>query len=141
MILSQEGLPQGDPMGPLLFSLTLAGVLNRCSSEFTVGYLNDITLGDSVSKLVDQVKDFEKESSMIGLSLNHAKSEVMGLSHVGALEWGRSNLDFKQCIVGQESLLGSPLGDKGVGTVLDTQVAVLWRFDSHLTGLSTHESF
>jgi len=76
MILSQEGVQQGDPMGPLLFSLTLARVLNRCSSEFTVGYLDDITLGDSVSTLVDQGKDFEKESSSIGigLSLNHVKS-------------------------------------------------------------------
>jgi len=37
--------------------------------------------------------------------------------------------------------LGSPLGDKIVDTVLDTQVAVLRRFASHLAGLSTHESF
>jgi len=54
--LSQESVQQGDPMGPLLFTLTLADVLNRCLSEFTVGYLDDIILGDSVSKLVDQVK-------------------------------------------------------------------------------------
>jgi len=78
---------------------------------------------------------------MIGLSLNHVKSEVMGLSHVGVLEWGRLDLEFKQCVVGQESLLGSPLGDKGVDTVLDIQVAVLGCFASHLAGLSTHESF
>jgi len=105
------------------------------------GYLDDITFGDSVSKLVGQIQDFEKESSLIGLSLNHVKSEVMGLSCAGVLEWGCSDLDFKQCVVGQESLLGSPLRNKGVDTVLNTQVAVLRQFATHLLGLSTHESF
>ena len=36
-ITSEEGLQQGDPLGSLLFGLTLARVLNQCSSEFAVG--------------------------------------------------------------------------------------------------------
>ena len=47
-IFSQGGVQQGDPIGPLLFSLTLAEVLNECKSEFTVGNLDGIILGDSL---------------------------------------------------------------------------------------------
>ena len=39
-ILSAEGIQQGDPLGPLLFSLTLHPILNSLSSKLRVGYLD-----------------------------------------------------------------------------------------------------
>jgi len=59
LITSSEGVQLGDPSGTLLFSLTLADVLNECASEFVVPYLDDVTLGDSVDRLASQVADFE----------------------------------------------------------------------------------
>ena len=43
-IISQEGIQQGDPLGPLLFSLALNGPLQDLDSEFVSGYLNDVSL-------------------------------------------------------------------------------------------------
>jgi len=56
-IISQEGVQQGDPLGPLLFSLTVAGVLDKISSEFVAAYLDDITIGDIVENIVQQVAE------------------------------------------------------------------------------------
>ena len=44
-LLSAEGVQQGDPLGPLLFCLTLYQLHSRVKSEFCVLYLDDVTLG------------------------------------------------------------------------------------------------
>ena len=44
-ISSQEGVQQGDPLGPLLFCLAIHPILTSLSSDLVVGYLDDITLG------------------------------------------------------------------------------------------------
>ena len=53
-VLSQEGVQQGDPLDPLLFSLTVAGLLNACECDFVAVYLDDFTLGGSVQSLIAQ---------------------------------------------------------------------------------------
>jgi hypothetical protein len=44
-ISSDEGIQQGDPLGPTLFCLTIHPMLQSLSSELRVGYMDDITLG------------------------------------------------------------------------------------------------
>ena len=44
-ILSQEGIQQGDPLGPLLFCLTIYPILRELESPFTIGFMDDITIG------------------------------------------------------------------------------------------------
>jgi len=44
-IESQEGVQQGDPMGPLLFSLVVHRLLTSLCSDLVLGYLDDFTLG------------------------------------------------------------------------------------------------
>jgi hypothetical protein len=46
-IRSAEGVQQGDPLGPLLFCLSIHDVLVNLQSEFKVFYLDDRTLGGS----------------------------------------------------------------------------------------------
>ena len=44
-ILSVEGVQQGDPLGPLLFSLTTMDLMESLRSELLIFYLDDGTLG------------------------------------------------------------------------------------------------
>ena len=73
VIQSAEGVQQGDPLGPLLFCLSIHRPTSSLVSEFCVCYLDDITLGGPVAPLQ---RDLLTVRSMeeIGLCLNCAKS-------------------------------------------------------------------
>ena len=45
IILSAESVQQGDPLGPLLFCLTLHNLISELTSELILGYLDDVTFG------------------------------------------------------------------------------------------------
>jgi len=47
----KEGILQGNPLGPILFRLTLAVVLNDFAIEFIVAYLDNVTFVNSVDRL------------------------------------------------------------------------------------------
>ena len=44
-VISQEGVQQRDPLGPLLFCLSIHPMITSLSSELVIGYMDDITLG------------------------------------------------------------------------------------------------
>ena len=45
LISSEEGPQQGDPLGPLLFSISLHPILKMFTCELVMGYLDDISAG------------------------------------------------------------------------------------------------
>jgi len=80
MVLFDEGVQQGDSLGPLLFCLTVAEILNGCDCDFVAGYLDDFTLGGTVESLITQVHMLETSAGLLGLSLNHTKCEIICLT-------------------------------------------------------------
>ena len=52
IILSEEGVQQGDPLGPLLFCLTLHPLLSQLQSELKIFYLDDGTVGGSTESVL-----------------------------------------------------------------------------------------
>ena len=77
IIHSEEGVQQGDPLGPLLFCLTIFRIQERLESELPLLYLDDITLGGSLDQIKHDLRVIEEESSALGLDLNPEKSEII----------------------------------------------------------------
>ena len=69
-ILSQEGIQQGDPLGPLLFCLTIHPILRELSSPFTIGFMDDITIEGSEPLLASDVKHINTNGGTIRPNLN-----------------------------------------------------------------------
>ena len=82
-VLSQEGVQQGDPLGPLLFCLSVHPILSSLISLLVAGYLDDFTLGGSVDSVSRDVETIRSEGAKIGLDLNASKCEL--LFHPGDL--------------------------------------------------------
>jgi len=51
-LLSDEGPQQGDPLGPLLFYLTVMALVKRIKSQCNIWYMDDGTMGDDVNTLL-----------------------------------------------------------------------------------------
>ena len=75
-IPSAEGVQQGDPLGPLLFCLTLHQHCLSLRAEFNVLYLDDVTLGGDCHDLLHDLKVI-KDAVKLGLTLNTTKCEII----------------------------------------------------------------
>ena len=76
-IESATGAQQGDPLGPLHSSITLHPILMGCTSEFRIGYLDDVTLGGLIQDVDGDVQRVRQEACLIGLDLNPRKCEII----------------------------------------------------------------
>jgi hypothetical protein len=138
---SEEGVQQGDPLGPLLFCLTVQPLLVDSKCEFVSGYLDDVGLGDEVSCLAERVNAFEAAAALLGLSLNHTKCEVLGLDSSDLLTWQGTGLNFVHTASHDACLLGSPLSAAGVDAALMSCHEHLAGLAPRLKRLAAHEAF
>ena len=136
-ILSAEG----DPSGPLLFCLALNAPLKKVCAEFVTGYLDDVGIGDTIPRLIEQVRALETAAALIGLRLNHTKCEIIGLDQSQRSLWAASGLNFAERPVSEACLLGAPLTLAGTDEALKHSCEQLERVKGKLLKLSTHEAF
>ena len=108
-INSAEGVQQGDPLGPLLFCLAIHPLLCNIQSEFISGYLDDIGIGGAIKDVLADVQRLEMDAKARGLSLNHSKCEVIGLTTSNRQDWDVAGLSFTECALPDASLLGTPI--------------------------------
>jgi len=106
-------------LGPLLFCLTVAGLLNDCDVDFVGGCFDDFTLGGPIESLITQVQILELGVHSLGLSLNHSKCEIIGLSDLSHSSWQASLLSIHEVPLIDASLLKAPLLSEGVELVLE----------------------
>ena len=77
LISSQEGVHQGDPLGPLIFCLTIHPTLLSLKSEFLEGYMDDIKIGDPIASVASDINVIIDNSSAKGMHLNFANCELI----------------------------------------------------------------
>ena len=73
----EEGTQQGDPLGPLLFCITIQPLLFMLRSELVVGYIDDITIGGHISTVDEDVTIIKRNGPSLGLHLNITKCELI----------------------------------------------------------------
>ena len=105
-VWSAEGVQQGDPLGPLLFCLTIQPLLGSLSSDLVAGYMDDVTVGGSMSTVADDISSIATEGPRYGLQLN--SSECEAISTTGAVIYPVLS-GFAQKTPGSATLLGTPL--------------------------------
>jgi len=66
-ISSEEVAQQGDPLGLLLFCLTVYDMIASLKSEMTIAYLDDVGLGDDAGIEANDFQIFEEMGAQIGL--------------------------------------------------------------------------
>ena len=77
VLQSEEGVQQGDPLGPLLFCLTTHPLVTKLTSEFKIFYRDDGTLVGSAEFVLHDLQLVEREAAELGLQLNCSKSELI----------------------------------------------------------------
>ena len=106
---SAEGVQQGDPLGSLLFCLTIHPLITSLKSEFRVFYLDDGTIGGPKEEVLQDLQYIECQAAHLGLSLNHSKTELICEDSAG--RWLLQAVT-DSCKVNPENatLLGAPIG-------------------------------
>ena len=112
LLSSEEGVQQGDPLGPLLFCLTLNPVITDCSSELRIAYLDDVSLGGDLSTLESDVQLIKARGLKLGLELNKSdhclnKCEII-VSHTST-PVPQALAPFSRIKIDDAVLLGSAL--------------------------------
>ena len=137
-ILPQEGIQQGYPLGPLLFCLTIHSILRELESPFTIGFMDDITIGGPEPLVASDVKHINTIGVNIGLNLNFIKCEQINKSNASTYE---PIGQFFHCTISNATLLGAPFVpgpamDSAIGKKLDE----LKRASDRLQLISAHDT-
>ena len=139
-IFSAEGVQQGDPLGPLLFCLTLHRHCLQLRSELCIMYLDDVTLGGSCSDILHDLEVI-MEAENLGLTFNNSKSEIICNDNTtrGSII---AHLPGAQVVEpSHASLLGSPLGDdRSVSMAIEEKIATLVGMGERFEYLTAHDS-
>jgi len=120
-IASEEGVQQGDPLGPLLFCLTVQPLLLSLASDLILGFLDDFTIGGHLTSVAADVATIGSSGASLGSSLNSIKSEVISCS--GDVSHPQF-IGFRQLSIDNATLLGAPIF---AGQALNDSLSALYR--------------
>ena len=138
LISSEEGSQQGDPLGPLLFCITIQPLLRMLCSKLVVGYIDDITIGGHISTVVKDVETIKLEGPSLGLHLNINKCEL--ISSIKPVQSQTLN-DFIAISPSDASLLGAPLfTGASQDAALNKKFAEFNRLSTNIKSINAHDA-
>ena len=137
---SAEGCQQGDPLGPLYFCLSIHKLLTSFKSEFVVGYLDDLTIGDHVDKAIEDFLILDAEASKLGLHLNRSKCEIIGISDLSRTQLKEKGILLNETESAAACLLGSPLHMDGISQAIINKRSDLKIMSTRLSYMPAHDS-
>ena len=87
LIVSENGVQQGDPLGPMLFALALQPLLIQLHEgisaqglQLAYSYLDDLILAGDQQEVAGAFHSFKSAADKIGLKFNTAKCEVVSVA-------------------------------------------------------------
>jgi len=146
LILSQRGVQQGDPLGPLLYCLSTVDFHRDLSSKMAVCYLDDDVLGGDVDAVLADLLVIKRGAQDHGLELNIQKCElaIFGGSESDKETSRRRFLDaFPDLSLPDPKALvylGSPLTNEATPVAMDAIKAKVNRLSQRLEILPKHQA-
>ena len=146
VILSKEGVQQGDPIGPFLFSLGILQLTDGCRSDFNAWYLDDGTLGGDPNTVIEDFKRVINCRENLGLKVNEAKCELTLFDsdpHKRQLierEIREIAPHIKIINPNSVTLLGSPIAEDQIDPILEKKLEDLKLMASRLSQIDSHEA-
>ena len=67
---SECGVQQGDPLGPMLYSLVTLDMVKQLKSRLKAAYLDDITLAGTLEDVIADITHVVQRGTELGLELN-----------------------------------------------------------------------
>jgi hypothetical protein len=145
LISSSVGAQQGDPCGPMIFSLAIQSIILSLNSELNIWYLDDGTLADYPEVVLSDFKKVINLSRKIGLELNFNKCEIFSCSGDTDLkvikEFQNLAPGIKICDRGSLSLLGSPIFDQGFKNTVEKTIITVENLLNKAEFLSRHVAY
>jgi hypothetical protein len=141
-LFSSEGVQQGDPLGPLLYSLASFKLARGVSCELNIWYLDDGSIGGDVDTLLQDFDYIKREGPNIGLFLNEGKCEIItdDITVVDRFRQIAPSIIHTRCK--DALLLGAPVGNyEAVTTVLQTKLSQFKCLTERLVNFNAHDAF
>ena len=145
-LLSAEGVQQGDPLGPICFSLAIHGLISRLTSELNIWYLDDGTLAGRPESVCSDFEAIIAAQDSLGLKVNVSKCEfsVLG-SDPGPIDFVRDSFSAKfqgAKFVPPKDLriLGTPLFQEALDPEISSRLAAFKTTCSRLELLEHHDA-
>ena len=141
VIQSEEGIQQGDPLGPLLFCLAIHPMVLQLRSEFRVFYLDDGTLGGSVPEVLEDLQLVVKLAPALGLQLNRGKTELINDDPATKEAMLREVPGLQVLSRDVADILGSPIGSaEHIRDVIQEKIEQLQLMGDRLRLLHSHDA-
>ena len=144
-IPSRCGVQQGDPLGPVGFSLAIDDCARSMKSLLNVWYLDDATLAGPIGAVTEDLVSLQSRLPELGLELNSAKCELtirgnLTDDHRSSIVKGMQATlpGIRETPLNCLTLLGSPLDETGIQAATETAADTVPTLCNRIRGLDTH---